>query len=306
MCSKFKIATGSLILSAGFFASGCNETKPAQAADTAHAAPTTSKAEPGPRSEAPSKSDDGFIASGPLVVEHQVDVATQRDGVVAQILADSGSLVKEGEILALLDDRQVTADLEAARARTRSTEADLHNWEAEAKVLHSDYERAQKMWDAELITKEELEHAKFKAESDQWEVKRVQESLVHAQRTEQSLQLELDKTRIRAPFAGIIARRYVRAGQQVAKNDRMFWVTATAPLRVKFTLPERWLGTLKRGQMLEVSSEAASADVYRARVIEISPVVDPSSATIEVLAELVGSTKDLRPGMTTNVRIARP
>lgn len=243
------------------------------------------------------------MASGPLIVEHQVDVASQRDGVVTEVRADSGTPVKQGQVLALLDDRQIEADLDAARARTRSTAADLKNWEAEAKVLQADLNRAQKMWEADLITKEQYDHALFKAESDQWDVKRVQELLVNAQQTERSLELELEKTRICAPFAGIVARRYVRDGQQVTRGDRMFWVTETAPLRIRFTLPERFVGRIQRGTRFAVASPDTGDAQYSAKVLEISPVVDPSSGTIEVLAQIVNPTKDLRPGMTASVSI---
>jgi RND family efflux transporter MFP subunit len=244
-----------------------------------------------------------FTASGPLIVEHQVDVAAQRDGVIAEVQAEPGLMVRAGQLLARLDDQQVTADLDAARARTRSTAADLKNWEAEAKVLEADAERARKMWEAQLITQEQWDHARFKAESDQWDVKRVQEMLTNAQETERSLELELEKTRVRAPFAGVVARRYVRAGQQVNRGDRMFWITETSPLRVQFTLPERFAGKIQRGQALEVTSVDTGDAKFTAKVMEISPVIDPSSGTIEVLAQLVGPTKDLRPGMTTSIRI---
>lgn len=247
--------------------------------------------------------ETGFTASGPIIVENQVDVTAQREGVVAQILADTGTPVKTGQALARLDNRQLTSDLEAARAKTRSVEFDLKNWEAEAKVLEADYARAQKLWDAQVITKEQLDHAKYKAESDQWDVKRVQELLVNAQNTEHSLELELEKTQIRAPFNGVVARRYVRAGESVAHDQKLFWVTATAPMRVRVTLPARFIGQLKKGSSASVwSTESAQGNEYSARVLEVSPVVDPSSDTIEVLAELSGVASGLHPGMRANVR----
>jgi membrane fusion protein (multidrug efflux system) len=281
---------------------GCGESKPAEL----NAAPRPVANAPAAAhllSDGSADHDQFFVASGPLIVEHQVDVAAQRDGVVDEVQAEPGLMVHEGQLLAQLDDRQVTADLDAARARTRSTAADLKNWEAEAKVLEADAERSRKMWEAQLITQEQFDHARYKAESDQWDVKRVQEMLVTAQQTERSLELELEKTRIRAPFSGIVARRYVRAGQQVNHGDRMFWITETSPLRVKFTLPERFAGKIQRGQTLEVTSVDSGDAKYSAKVTEISPVIDPSSGTIEVLAQLVGSTKDLRPGMTTSIRV---
>jgi membrane fusion protein (multidrug efflux system) len=243
------------------------------------------------------------MASGPIVVENQVDVTAQREGVVAKILAETGAPVKAGQLLANLDNRQLSADMEAARAKTRSVEFDLKNWEAETKVLEADYARAQKLWEAHVIPQEQLDHAKYKAESDQWDVKRVQELLVNAQNTERSLELELEKTYIRAPFDGVVARRYVRAGETVTRDQKLFWVTATGPMRVRVTLPGRFIGQIKTGSGVSVSSaETPEANEYRAKILQVSPVVDPSSDTIEVLAELSGAAPGLRPGMRANVR----
>jgi RND family efflux transporter MFP subunit len=274
------------------------------------AVPTEASAAPPPQpaaaaAPAPSAPKDSlYTASGPIVVENQVDVAAQREGMVVQILVEPGTRVRKGQLLAKLDDRQIWADLEAARAKTASTEADLNNWKAEAKILESDLERARKMWDAQLITKEQFEHAQFKAEADQWDVKRVEQLLINACDSERSLELELEKTQIAAPFDGLVARRYIRAGQTVTRDERLFWVTATGPLRVRFTLPSRFVNQLKVGQQVAITvADGNPALEHAARLIQVSPVVDPASGTIEVLAELSGAAPDLRPGMQADVHL---
>jgi len=291
-----------LLAALSLSAIGCSSA-PSQTPATVSAAETSAPAsqEADPAKPAPAKE---FVTSGPLIVENQVDVAAQRDGIIAKIVADSGTRVSKGQLLAALDDRQISADLEAARAKTRSTENDLKNWEAEAKVLEVDYQRAEKMWEAHIIPKEQLEHAQYKAESDQWDVKRVSELLVNAKDVERSLELELEKTRIIAPFDGVVARRYIRAGQSVSRGDRLFWVTAVAPLRVRITLPEQFLARIQAGSRVAVTAaEENLGHNYSAKVIEISPVVDPASDTIDVLAELYGNTSGLRPGMRVDVHL---
>lgn len=267
----------------------------------AAAAPAASPA-PAPAGNLPA-SDSGLTVSGPLIVEHQLDVLAQRDGVIAELRSEAGVHVRAGDLLAQLDDRQLTADLEAARAKTRSMEADLKNWEAEAKVMQVDYDRAQKMWDAHIISNEQLEHAKFKAESETWDVRRVRELLTDAIQTQRSLELELEKTQIRAPFSGVVARRYVRQGQQVVKGDRLFWVTAEGPLGMRFTLPEKLIGRIQKGQVLPMITPDLPGQKYQVRVVQVSPVVDPASSTIEVKVELEGKPGPLRPGMDASVSL---
>lgn len=281
---------------------GCGSDKPAPSVSNAASLPeksTTTVSPPAPRESV----DSSLVVSGPIIVEHQVDLTAQRDGVVAKIFSDVPARVKAGALLAQLDDRQITANLEAARAKSRGIQADLKNWESEAQVLKADYARAQNLWDLGLTSEEQLQHAKYKAESDQWDIKRVEESLNTARQEERSLELELEKTKITSPFAALVARRYVREGQTVAKGDRLFWVTSEAPLLLRFTLPEKFFGQLQRGQNIEVSSPNAVGEKHVARVREVSPVVDPASGTFEVLLELSGDRGSLRPGMTASARL---
>ena len=296
---------GPIVFAAVFVAAGCGDTKPATPAVTNAAAPAL-HSPPAPAPEPVETSDTAITVSGPIIVEHQVEMTAQRDGVVQKIFFDAPARVKAGTLLAKLDDRQISANLRAARAKSRSIAADIKNWESEAEVLKADYVRAQRLWDLGLTSEEQLQHAKFKAESDQWDIKRVTETLNTAQEEERSLELELEKTKIIAPFGGLIARRYVREGQNVAKGDRFFWLTAEGPLLMRFTLPEKLFGHVRPGQAVEVTSVNLPGEKHSGRVKEISPVMDPSSGTFEVLVELMGHHGDLRPGMTANVRLDNP
>jgi len=289
-----------LVLVVLTISSGCGDSKPEAATAAASSGPTSTSSSGAATAVA---IDDSLSITGPLIVEHQVDVLAQRDGIVASIVADSGTRVSAGTVLARMDDRQLNANLEAARAKTRSVAADLKNWEAEAEVLKADYVRAERLFNEKLIALEQLQHAKYKAESDQWDIVRVREQLNTAKQEENSLELEVEKARIMAPFRGLVARRYVREGQSVAKGDRLFWVTAEGPLRVRFTLPEKYLGHVKKGAEFALTSPDVPGEKHVARVVELSPVIDPSSGTMEVLAEVKGARGELRPGMTVALHV---
>jgi membrane fusion protein (multidrug efflux system) len=294
-----------LMIAALVWSGGCGDSR--QEASTAAAAKPARATAPAVSAvvePAAATTGEPLTITGPLIVEHQVDVTAQRDGIVASLAADSGARVMAGKVLARMDDRQLQANLEAARAKTRGVAADLKNWEAESEVLKADYVRAQRLWNEKLIAEEQLQHAKYKAESDQWDILRVKEQLNTAKEEEHALEFEVEKTRVMAPFSGLVARRYVREGQAVNKGDRLFWVTAEGPLRMRFTLPEKYLGHLKKGQTLPLSSPDLPEKKYLAKIMQVSPVVDPSSGTIEVLAEIVGARGELRPGMTAAVQVA--
>lgn len=297
---KFLLAA----LSSALMLTACSRPEPV-APVQAGATPAQSNQKPPASASgaAPQKPDEeeGFIASGPIVVENQVDVAAQHEGIIASLAADVGTVVRKGQLLATIDARQLAAEQDAQKAKVRSIAADVKNWEAETNVAEADRERAEGMWKSQLITKQDLEHARYKTEASKFEVDRERENLHHAEATLRSLQLEAAKSRIIAPFDGVVARRYVRVGQKVAKDDRLFWVSATGPLRVKFMLPEKYLAQVHRGSTIWVVPDFSPQEKHRARVILVSPVIDPSSSTIEMVAELAGAPGELRPGMTTHI-----
>jgi len=280
---------------AAIITTSCSSSGPATVS-AASAAPTATSAATGLRDGA-----SLYQASGPLVVENQVDVAAQREGVIATIHADVGTHVHKGQLLGELEDRQLTADRDAAKAKSDGMAADYLHWQAELKMRETDLSRAEEMWKAQLITRQQLDHDRYSVEGGKYYLQRQQEDLRNAQAALRSAQLELDKTRIVAPFDGVVARRYVRVGQKVAMADRLFWVTATAPLNVRFTLPQEFAGRVQVGDAVQVSPAFDGNEKHAAKVTIVSPVVDPASGTIELQAQVSGEPKELRPGMTVNV-----
>lgn len=288
----------SALLSCAFAACSSSEPSLAKAAAPNSASPAPSVA---PTSATPNE----YLASGPLVVEHQVDVATEREGVVAAVLVDVGTRVRKGQLLAQLDSRQLQANRETAADKVRAIEADGKNWSAQLDMDKADLSRAEAMWKADLITKEQVEHARAKVVSSRFEVEREVENAQTARDSLKGIELELEKTRILAPFDGVVARRYIRLGQKVSIGDRTFWVTEVSPMNVRFTLPQEFIGRINVGDRVKVFAASNADKSYPAKVTLLSPVVDPSSGTIEVQARVAEPAGDLRPGMTVNVAVKK-
>ncbi|HVP64282.1 MAG TPA: efflux RND transporter periplasmic adaptor subunit [candidate division Zixibacteria bacterium] len=249
------------------------------------------------------ESEAAYTTSAPIVVENQVDVLAQREGMIDNIRADIGQHVRKGDVLATLDSKQLQAERASLEHTLRATEQERKFHEAEESANQSDLERAEKMFAAGLNTKEQLDHARFYYEATKFQI--AHEHEIEQQTAEQirSKDLEIAKMRIVAPFSGVVARRYVRLGQKVSPSDRLFWITEVAPLRVRFTVPQDAMRSVKKGTTVDLQVPAADSKHYTAKVIALSPVVDPSSGTVEVVAELVGRVDRLCPGMTATVSV---
>ena len=246
-----------------------------------------------------------LIVTGPVTVEQQLDVVALRNGVLTTLNADVNTTVRSGQLLAQLDDRELAADRSAAEFKVQSLAADLKNWESEVDVRQTDLKRAEEMRTDGINTQESLDHTRYDLSATQFEVQRQRGEMQSAQAAVKSLDLELEKTKIAAPFDGVVSQRYVRQGEYVHVGDRLFQVTGNSPLEIRFTLPARDGTALQRGDEVSVSPTPDFRVAASALITHISPVVDPGSGTIEVTAVLSRKMPGLLPGIVASVRVPR-
>jgi RND family efflux transporter MFP subunit len=280
---------------------GCGNSSDASGTGTAPAAPASSATQPATAAALAKSADAGEILSV-LSVEHQVDVPTQTDGVVAEVVKEEGGSVKAGEILARLDDRTITAELEKSQADLKVAENNVKFQEAELKAKHAAYRRQQQLREYGLSSQADLEKAEFESTGAEYDLASWKAGIDRARAEIRRLETELDKTRIRAPFDGMVGHRYIRVGQGVSKSERCFRVSQLSPLRVQFQVPESSAHRPHAGDMLQVQVTNDSGHAFPARVVKVSPTVDPASDSYDVTAQLTGTgLSDLRPGMAVRV-----
>ncbi|WP_158944539.1 efflux RND transporter periplasmic adaptor subunit [Granulicella sp. S190] len=296
----FAVAIAAVLLSASV---GCSPSKAQLAAPPVQAARPMQVSDAQPKRDVrPSRE---LVVSGPITVEQQLDIVALRPGVIVALPVDVDSVLQRDEVMARLDARQLEADRNTAKYKMESLEADLKNWQSELQVRETDMRRAEEMHKEGINTQEAYDHSKYEVAASQFEVERQRGEMLSAKANLQSIELELEKTRIVAPFKGVVAQRYVRLGQYVATGDKLFRVMGASPLEVRFTLPGGEVALLKRGELITVSPTAEFEQTTTATVTHISPVVDPGSGTIEVTAVLKQRLPGLIPGTIASVRIAR-
>jgi membrane fusion protein, multidrug efflux system len=116
--------------------------------------------------------------------------------------------------------------------------------------------------------------------------------------------LQLEQSRVVAPFTGVVGRSTVRPAQEVKPGDVLFWITAESPLQVLFTVPETSMAAFKTGKPLDLTTADYPGLHQAARIARVSPVVDPASGSIQVIGAVVRPSHLLKPGMTMQVRLA--
>jgi RND family efflux transporter MFP subunit len=263
-------------------------------------APPAPANDPSPAASAPAP----FTAYGPLVAERQADVGAQRTGRVAAVAVNIGDRVKTGQVLAQLDDALLRAKYDAQKARLSGAQAALHDWQLEELMVTADKNRADRLREAKVISEEVWEHAKYKLDETIEGRAKFQNDVAVAEGELAAVKVQLDESQITAPFDGIVGRVSVRADQVVKEGDVLFWVTAEGPLQVLFTVPESAMTQFSTGTALELTTADDPGLRQRGHVLRLSPVVDPSSASLQVIGALDHPSPHLKPGMSMQVRLA--
>lgn len=204
-----------------------------------------------------------------LYSERDAELRSRARGVVTTVLVELGDAVRQGQLLARLDAPEQAAALADAEAAY-----DL------ALVEHG---RIVALQEAELIEAAALDRARYELRS--------------AEARRRRAQALLDHTFVRAPFDGVVSRRFVRLAETVEPGDPLFRVTAMSPLRVRLMVPERHALALEPGREAVLRGAAGMAG---ARVLRVAPAVDPAGGTVEVLLE-VPRPGELRPGSAVQV-----
>jgi RND family efflux transporter MFP subunit len=277
----------------------CGGSSPSQKPAMEPAAEPAAEVRPSLRGSSASE-NQGILSV--LTVEHEVDVRAQRDGVVVAIREQEGNRVRRGTILAQLDDRELQARLEKAGSDLQVARSNVQYNEAEAKAKEANYRRQQQLRKYGLSSEADLDKAEFEAKGAEYDLQGWRAIVRSNQATVRQLELELDQTRIRSPFAGVVAHRYLRVGQTVAKDDNCFRVSQLAPLEVRFQIPEASPELPHTGETVRLRLVGVNEGTYTARIATVSPTVDPASGSYDVLARLTGSNLEaLRPGMAVRV-----
>ena len=246
-----------------------------------------------------------FTTVGPLVVEQQADIVTERDGQVTQVNVDIGDHVHKGEVLAFLDDRALQAARAEKAARIDSLRAQVQTWEAEQKSNEADLRRADAMRAEKILDDEDWEHVQYKLAETKTQVARYQAEEAGAEAELRAADVELSQSRITAPFDGVVGRRSAHPAMEVKKGDVLFWITAQVPTRILFTVPESEMTYFQRGAALELTTADYPHLKQAATVARVSPVVDPASGSIEVVGKLEKPSPLLKPGMSMQVKLGQ-
>jgi multidrug resistance efflux pump len=266
-----------------------------------------------------------------------------RDGIVARLHVIRGQQVEEGDLLLELDSRtavaavaMASAELDQVRARLRrlregarveelaAAGSELEEAAAQYADAKAELERLLSLGESELVPAADVEAARYRAAAAAARVEtlRSNEQLLQVgthpaeiaageadvARKEAALEqaeVNLDLTKLRAPFDGRVIAIELEPGEVVSLFDvgSGIEIADESELWVRVDVPEDRLEGLELGDSAEVFAQAIGPAPLSARVVEIAPKADRQSNTVEVAVAIIDPPPILRPDMSARVNI---
>jgi len=214
-----------------------------------------------------------------------------------------GDVVKKGQLLAQLDDSDLKRGSTTAALAASAASGELAAAKSSADQADADLARLKKLVESGTVAGAELEkvetasklaHARIDALRAQLGAKLEQAALAR--------RIETD-ARMASPIEGVIARRMIDPGENVAPATIGFTVIDPTVMKLVFAVPDSRIAAVKAGQLVPVHSEALPGTALVGRVAVIHPVADPALRTFNVELTLDNLDGRLRAGMVATASL---
>lgn len=309
-----------------------NQAAGASGSDSGQAAPQApgQKAAPAPLPVKATKAVKGDLiitlkSPGEAYTREQITLKAEVGGVVKNLYAAEGRHVKEGDLLVELDDRSYRLNLEQKQALRLQRLSELFlekqfatsNQEVppaaveKVNIAEAEYQKAAASFQKGLVSQSVFEAAQkdyeialIEAGRKKDEIMATTKGLTQAEIDVKLAQMDLEKTRIRAPFAGVLTDIKISPRERIDVGRELCTLVNIGRIWVKAKILESEIGKIKTGREVDLRFSAYPGKVFKGTVEAVSPIVNAEDKTCAVHVALSNPTEEIKPGMHAEVEIA--
>lgn len=248
-------------------------------------------------------------ATGTLNAVVTVQIGSQISGTIKELYADFNSIVKQGQIIALLDQKTFIAQKEQSMANLMNATANVEKVKADLMEKKQRFNRITTLSKEGLVSLGEKDTAEASYLSNVAVLKSAEAQVAQFKAALKLAEVNLEYTIIKSPVDGVVISRNVDVGQTVAasfQTPTLFTIARDlSKMRVNTNIDEADIGVIRLGQDAEFTVDAYPEQTFKGVVSQIrnSPQVVQNVVTYDVIIDVANSNMQLKPGMTANVSI---
>ena len=249
-------------------------------------------------------------ASGYVIARRQATVSSKVTGKVVDLYIEGGKPVKQGEVLARLDDTNVRAQLALSESQLDAAKAALAEIRVQLIEAERQQRRTKELHDRKLVSDAALDNAQASVDSLKARLESAQQNVAVAERGVSVTRRQLDDMVVRAPFAGVITVKNAQVGEMISPLSAGGAGTRTGigtlvdmeSLEVEVDVNENFINRVQPGQRVEAVLNAYPDWKIPCSVIAVIPTADRSKATVKVRIGIEAKDARIIPDM--GVRVA--
>ncbi len=238
---------------------------------------------------------------GSLRAKQRVEVTPKFSGRLLEITVDRGDVVREGQVIARLEDDELRQQVRSAEASLQVARASRAQREAELKSVSVALDRYRDLQRDGVISAQQLEQAQTGVEVSEAQVNLADAQVVQAEAQLEELRIRLGQTDIVSPLTGAVAQRYVHPGALISVNTPIVLVLDLARLVTVINVPEREIDKVQVGNPARIFVDAIGGEEFEGQVVRISPLLDSQTRTAQVEIELPNPSGRLKAEMFARV-----
>lgn len=252
---------------------------------------------------------ESITASGTINPLSTVSVGSQASGRIAEIYVDYNSVVKKGQLLALIDQENAKATVQQREAALEIAKAQVAVEENNIKYYKKALNRISKLNASKYSTEKDLEAAERDYDNSVAQLTLEQAQVKQAQASLDSAKTELSYTEIKAPVDGIVISKAVEVGQTVAASFETPEIFSVAEdltkMQIEASVVEADIAKVKEGQKVRFTVDSYADDYFYGVVTQVRNEATTTSnvVTYTVVIGIDNTEMKLKPGMTANVEI---
>ncbi len=227
-----------------------------------------------------------YRLDGVVEATNQSTISAQTSGQVVEILVDVDDFVEQGAVIIRLKDTE-------QRARLEQAEAELRAANAVRQEASREYERIREIFQRKLVAQSAMDKATANLQASRARQEAASAALDQARE-------QLEYTRIRAPYAGIVTERLIETGETATPGQRLISGISLEQLRVSVDVPQSLIPTIREQARARVLLPDGSA--VESTDLTVFPFADPASGTFRVRLQLPTGVAGLFPGMLVKTR----
>jgi len=229
-------------------------------------------------------------ASGYVTARRQATVSSKTTGKVVEVLIEEGMKVKEGQVLARLDDTNIKAGLDVAQAQLASARTAVEETRAQLKQAALEFQRTTELAQQKIASQSDLDRAEASAQSLRAHLAMLEQDVTVADRQVAAWRQQMDDMIIRAPFAGIVTTKDAQPGEMISPVSAGGGFTRTGigtvvdmdSIEIEIDVNESYINRVMAGQPVEAALDAYPDWKIPCKVIAIIPTADRQKSTVKV------------------------